>query len=331
LLASIGMSLAIAVAMVGATSRAGWSQSPGPADATPIVIGLGSPGTAQIPLYIALREGFFKKAGLDVESQALSGGTPSAMASFASGAVNILSLSAPELIQYVAKKVINGKAFGEIVDQSYDIVSSRAITRIEDIKGKTIGISSPNSGDQIYFLALMQHYGISPNDVTFITSGNPLTRIAALAAGSIDVTAATNVQRDQATKAGTILLKSGDSPVQFPTNVFIANRDLLDNHKPLLKKFLSVLSETMVWMRANPAAAAADCAATLGATVDVCTTLNALNFDQSVQSKFTWSSTLAVSVEGMKSALAVMAAIDPDAKNLTVDDVADTSIAGTTP
>ena len=39
----------------------------------------------------------------------------------------------------------------------------------------------------------------------------------------------------------------------------------------------------------------------------------------------------AVNVEGVRSALSVMATIQPDTKDLTLDDIADTSIAGTSP
>ena len=324
-------SLGLGIVILAATNGGAWCQSSEQVDNTKIIIGQGSSGTAQIPLYIALQQDFFKKAGLDVTAQLLSGGTPSAMASFASGAVNILNLSAPELIQYTAKKVISGKAFGEVVDQSYDIVGSKAVTKIEDIKGKTIGVSAPNSGDQIYILAVMQHYGISPKDVTFITSGNPVSRLAAIAAGVIQVTAQGNPQREESMKVGTVVLTSGDSPVQFPTNMFIASDDLIKNHKPLLKRFLGVLHDTNEWMKANLDAAVAICVKSIGATAEACRGSITSSFDKSVASKYTWSSTSAVNLDGIKSALAVMANIDPETKNLTVDDVADTSIAGTIP
>ena len=331
LLFRAGKSLALGAMLVGFSYGAALSQSGEPADATKIVIGQSSTGVGQMPLYVALQEGFFKKAGVDASSFALSGGTPSAMAAFATGSVNVLNLSAPEVIQYAGKKVITGKAFGEIVDQSYDIISSKAITSIQEIKGKTVGISAPNSGDQIILLATMQHYGISPKDVTFITSGNSINRIVALDKGVIHVTAAANSQRKDSMKVGTVLLNSGDNPVQFPTTVLIASGDLISNHKPLLKKFLSALGEATAWMRANPEAAVALCVKTLGATVDACTSAIALNFDRSISGNWTWSSTFAVNVEGVKSALAVMATLDPETKNLTIDDVVDTSIAGTTP
>ena len=325
----VGRTLALATALLTTPQLS--SAQTADSDTTKIIIGAGQSGISQLPLAVADQQGFFKKAGLDVTLQTLSGGTPSAMASFATGAVNVLNLSAPELIQYLGKKVIDGKAFAEGTDQSYDIVASNNVADIQDIKGKIIGISAPNSGDQTYFLGLMLHYGISPKDVTFISVGNPTNRLAALSAGSIQVTAAANNLRDQSGKAGKIILKSGDSPVAFPINLFIGSKDLVQNHKPLLKRFTTALSDATAWMKANPADAAAVCAKIIGGTPDACKASIALSFDRSISSKFTWSSTGAVNIDGVKSALEVMATIEPDTKNLKIDDVVDTSIAGTTP
>ena len=85
------------------------------------------------------------------------------------------------------------------------------------------------------------------------------------------------------------------------------------------------------WMKTNPAAAAAICAKSISSTVEICTDAIALNFDRSVSSKFSWSSTYGINVDGVKSALTVMATLDPATKTLTLDDIVDTSIAGTSP
>jgi hypothetical protein len=240
-------------------------------------------------------------------------------------------LSAPELIPYVAHKVASGKAFAEMVDQGYDVVVSKDITDFAQLKGKTIGQSTPNSADYFFLVATLQHYGIATSDVTFITTGNPLNRLAALSAGAVQATAATNAQRADVAKVGTILLKSGDNPVGFPQVMFVASDDLLKNHKPLLKKFVAVMQQATEWIKANPADAAAACAKALNSTPEVCGPAIALNFDRTVSSPYTWSSTYGVNVTGVNSALAVMSTLDETVKSLTFDDVADTSVAGTTP
>ena len=76
------ISLPLAALLATSISNVAWSQSSGGADTTKIVIGQSSSGPAQIPLYIALDQDFFRKAGLDVSSQTLSGGSTSAAAAF---------------------------------------------------------------------------------------------------------------------------------------------------------------------------------------------------------------------------------------------------------
>ena len=137
--------------------------------------------------------------------------------------------------------------------------------------------------------------------------------------------------REESTKAGSILLKANDSPIQFPNNLFIASDDLIKNHKPLLQKFVNVMRESVAWVRQHPEDAAGVCAKRLGATVGACMGFIKLSFDKSITNQWTWSSTLAVNVEGVKSALAVMAVVDPKTVGLTLDDVVDSSFAGTTP
>jgi ABC-type nitrate/sulfonate/bicarbonate transport system substrate-binding protein len=253
------------------------------------------------------------------------------MAAYASGAINILNLSGPELVQYTGAKVVSGKAFAEMGDLNYDMLTAKSITKIEDLKGKTLGISSANGADYVFLVATMQHYGLTPSDVTFITTGNPVNRLAALSSGAVQGVAAGNYSRDVSTKAGNILLKSNDNPVQFPTQLFIANADFIKNHGPLLKKFVAALEDTTAWIRANQATAANVCAKTIGGTVADCASAITLSFDPTVSSKYTWSSKFGINMEGMKNALAVMATLDPSTKNITLDDITDTSIAGTAP
>jgi NitT/TauT family transport system substrate-binding protein len=338
-LGRVGVPLALSAGLVAAvacnssgSSGSGSSGSSGDSAGIPkITIGLISPGTSQTPLFVALQEGFFKKAGLDVTAQNLSGGTPSAIAAFATGSVNMLAAGSTEFIEYTSKKVISGKMFAELADQNYDIVVSKEITSIQQLKDKTIGISSLNGADQIYLEAVLAKNGMSDKDVTFITSGSSTNRLTALSTGSIQGIAVSNANRDTSNKTGTILLKSGDSPVQVPSSMLFASDDLITKHKALLTKFVAALSEASMWLRANVAAAAADCAKGSGDKVETCASAIAINIDPSVSSKFTWSSTCAINTAGVKSALAVMATFAPETKNLTVADVVDTSIAGTAP
>lgn len=296
-----------------------------------IVIGQITPGTSQAPLMVAMERGFFTRAGLNVAIQSLSGGTPSAMASLATGDVNMLAGGAFEIIEYSGRKVIAGKIVGELADQNYDIVVARGITTIEQLKGKIIGVSGHNGADQIYLKAVLKKYGMTEQDVSFITSGSTANRLVALSTGTIQGIVVSNANRSMSNKVGVVLLKSSDSSVKVPGSVLFANSDLIANHRDILAKVVAAIAAATQWMRANLALAAADCAKGSGASVEACAEAIAINLDPAQSSPFTWSSTNAVNVESVGSALSVMAGLVPETSHLSIDDIVDTSIAGTTP
>lgn len=295
------------------------------------VIGQITPGTSQVPLIVAVERGFFTKAGLDVTIQNLSGGTPSAMASFATGDVNMLAGGAFEVIEYVGRKVITGKIVGELADQNYDVVVAKGINALDQLKGKTIGISGSNGADQIYLKAVLAKYGMSVDDVAFITSGATANRLTALSTGAVQGIVVSNATRDMSNKVGVVLLKSGDSSVKVPGAVLFASGDLIAEHKETLSKVVAAIGAATQWMRENLQLAAMDCAKGTGASVESCAQAIAINLDPSQSSPFTWSTTNAVNTESVSSALGVMAELVPETKHLTLADLVDTSIAGTTP
>lgn len=329
--AALACTALAAIAACGSSGDSGAGVS-NPAIA-PVKISLGelSSAVSHTPIYVAMQEGFFTKAGLDVSMQQLSGGTPAAMAAFATGSVNVMYASATEYIEYVARRVISGRIVGQCADATLDIVVARGITSIQQLKGQTVGIAGPNGSDEIYFNAVLQHHGMSGRDVAFVTSGGPANRLTALSAGAVQAIAVSNSFRDSSSRVGTVLLKSNDSPIQLPGGLFFASDELVTKHKAELTKFLAALGAATAWVRANPEAAAADCAKGTGLTLEACRSGIGALADRSVNSKYTWSSTYAVNTDGIEAALAIEATLNPETKGLTVADLVDTSIAGTSP
>jgi ABC-type nitrate/sulfonate/bicarbonate transport system substrate-binding protein len=305
----------------GVDSRA--TQQPGFA----ITLGELSSSTSHTPVYVAEREGFFSKAGLKVSIQQLSGGTPAAMAAFSNGQIDVMLASANEFIEYSVNKVISGKIFGELVDASYDLVTSPGIAEVEQLRGKIIGISGPNGADQIYLQALLPHYGLKPEEVTFLTTGSPGNRLTALATGSIQAAAVGFGSRTLSAKVGKILLAASDSPVGIPGDLFFASQPLLNAHPGELKHFLAALVEASAWIHDHPSAAASDCMHVAGLSLELCqggvTTLT----DPKVAGKYTWSSTFAVNATAVASALQIASAHDPGISQVRLESLVDLSIA----
>jgi NitT/TauT family transport system substrate-binding protein len=327
---------AVLVAMVACSSSgnsaSGGAGSPGePGGSVRIAFGEISTAASHTPLYAAVAEGFFKRAGLDVTLQALTGGTPSAMAAMATGNINVMMSGSTEFIEYATKKVISGKIIGELQDSTFDVVVSKEIASIAQLKGKVLGISGLNGGDQIYLEAVLRHYGMSGKDVSFVTTGNVTNRLIALSAGAVQGIAGSNSQRALSARVGTVILKSGDSPVQIPNSLIFAASDLVTNHKSVLQKFLGALGAATTWVKANPEAAITYCIKGSGASSDDCLSSIRALADPSLAGKYTWSSTGAINTVGMESALALWATLNPGVKGLNLEDLVDNSIAGPVP
>jgi NitT/TauT family transport system substrate-binding protein len=311
------------------TSSASSSSSSQPL--TKVTLGQVSPATSATPVYVAVNHGFFKDDGLDVQVQTLSGGTQAAFAALATGSVDILAGTAIDIVQYAAQKVGSGKIFGEIEDQNYDVVSSKNITSIRDLSGKVIGISGPNGGDQIYLEAVLAENGVDKNDVTFIATGSSSQRLTALSAGKVDAIAASHLTRASSESIGTVLLKSTDSTVQFPGSVYFSTDSYRSGHEDVLKKYISALVAATNWIKTHQSDAVADCVQGSGSQAADCQQAIQAATDPSVAGQYTWSSTYAVNTAGIESAIQIVNefVVTPGAKDLTVSDLVDTSIAGT--
>jgi NitT/TauT family transport system substrate-binding protein len=296
-----------------------------------ITFGEISAAPSHTPLYVAIGEGFFKQQGLDVTLQTLSGGTPTAMAAMATGSVDMMMAGAPEFIEYSARKVIAGKIVGELQDSTFDIVVAKGITDLQQLKGKVVGISGANGGDQIYFQAVMHHYGLADSDVTFLTSGNSTNRLTALSTGAVQATAVSNSTRDISERLGTVLLKSTDSPVRIPSSMIFASAPLLATQRPAVQNFFKALGAATDWVRAHHDQAATYCAKGSGATHEACLSAIQALADHTVSGRFTWSESYAIDTTATADALAAEASQLPEARAMKLDDIVDTSLTGSTP
>lgn len=317
--------------LVGGLTACGSSDDSG--DANTIRFGVVSPNADLTPLYAAADQGMFKKAGLDVKITNFTGGGASSSAALASGAVDIASGGPGSFLGSIAKKAISGKIFAQLVDQSYDVVVSKGISGVSALKGKEIGVSGINSNDHMYLTAVLAHYGLKPHDVTFLSTGTPSNRYAALSSGKIQATAEPDSQRTASEDVGSVLVQATRSPVRAPGQVFYAEGDYLKAHSATLKKFMKVIYQSVAWVKdpKNAKAAVASCAKGSGSADKVCAEVIRFEADPAKAGKYTWSSTFAVNPSGMKQSIAAAATLIPEAKALTTKDVVDSTITGTTP
>jgi NitT/TauT family transport system substrate-binding protein len=146
-----------------------------------------SPSTAF--LWIPREKGLFKKHGLDAEIILIESGTLTSQA-LASGEIGIAdNAGAPAIIS-------NASGSGEMIimglvnSLEYNMVSTRQVKDLADLKGKRIGVSRIGSSSHAAVEIALDHFKLDAkrDAITFVQSGTMTTRVAGLRVGAIDAT-----------------------------------------------------------------------------------------------------------------------------------------------
>jgi len=219
-----------------------------------IRIGYPSLSFRQSNVWVAKEEGLFKKYGLEVEpiflrggqiaTQALVGGDPPIVNI---GTVVQASLQGYNLVLIAA------------VETKYDLIVfvRPGITRLEQLKGKKLGISGFNSATHYASLILLKHLNLEPHkDVALIPGGPDAERLAALSSGITDATFFSTSAAPLARKAGfTELLQIGDLGVEVQGNGFATSRPFIKSNREIVKAALKGFVEAIHFIYHNKPAA----------------------------------------------------------------------------
>jgi NitT/TauT family transport system substrate-binding protein len=160
-----------------------WAQTP-----PMIYVGLVSITPTNVPVLAGVDGGYFKKYGLDVKPLVMSGSS-TAISAMLSGEVSFITIAGSGIINaYLAGRDAVMIA-GTVNYAPYELVVSKDIKKMEDLKGKKLGIA--RFGGSADFLArwALEKYGLKPGkDVVILQTGGNPERLAAVANGAIQAT-----------------------------------------------------------------------------------------------------------------------------------------------
>ena len=140
----------------------------------------------------------------------------------------------------------------------FNVVSpvERGIKTAADLKGKTIGVYSLNSGTRQNLIFLLNEVGLSEADVTIQVTG--LLNFGPVIQGQVDATAATDTGLFIGKRKGlgeVNVINVADS-LNVPSDLFVVTRDYYEANKPLLRRFLTAYRDSAQWMIDAPDEAA---------------------------------------------------------------------------
>ena len=215
-------------------------------------ISLGYPSLAftQSHIWVAKEEGLFKKYGLDVDPIFLRGGqvATQALAAGEPPIVNVVTVIQANLSGY------NLVLVAAIETRYYFLVFVRPdISRLEQLKGKKLGISGFGSNTHYAALILLKHLNLEPNkDVALLPGGPDAERLGAMVAGKIDATLFNLSSAPVARKMGfTDLLQIADLGVEVQGNGLATSRAYIKTNREIVKAALKGYIEGIHFIHAN--------------------------------------------------------------------------------
>jgi NitT/TauT family transport system substrate-binding protein len=205
----------------------------------------------QIHIWVAQDAGLFRKHGLDTELVFFRGGQLATQALVAGdppivniGTVVQANLQGHDVVLIAASE----SAY------AYSLVASPSITRIEQLKGKKLGVSGFGSASHNASLIFLRKFNLEPNKDVMITVAGPTTdRLAAMGAGAIDATLLTPTEVVMARKRGYgEIYDLLDMGVEVQGNGFATTRAFIKANRQTAKAALKGYVEAIHYIHHNP-------------------------------------------------------------------------------
>jgi NitT/TauT family transport system substrate-binding protein len=222
-----------------------------------------------VPLDIGMKEGFFKKRGITIESVSFSGSAKLQQA-LAAGGIDIGLGSGPELAFIAKGTPVQGIAAmaGQPLLLVLIVRPDSGIASLADLKGKKISVSTVGSLTSWLVRELSDKQGWGHDGITVRELGSTGAQIAAMKTKQIDgmmidIASALTLKESGDAK---ILVTFGELEKDFIIHVIFANKAIMAKNPDLMKRFLDAWFETIAFMRKNKAETVAISTEVMGVT-----------------------------------------------------------------
>jgi ABC-type nitrate/sulfonate/bicarbonate transport system substrate-binding protein len=207
-----------------------------------------------LPLDIGIRQGLFKKHGLEIESSAYSGGGRLQQA-LTADSIDIGLGSSPEmasLVKGVPAKAVAAMA-GPPLLLALMVRPDGAVKTVDDLKGRRVGVTTANSLTAWLVRELSRQKGWGPDGIGVTPLGAIPGLLAALMMMQVDgfVADISTLLHAEEVGEGKILVRFGDLVKDFHVHVIFATNKLIAARPGAIRAFLAGWFETIAFMRTN--------------------------------------------------------------------------------
>lgn len=193
--------------------------------------------------YMAQRQGYMERRGIQVEILEFKGGKDVVRALLA-GELDSADIEAVETLAAVEKGAALRFIGSSILGFPYALFVRPEISSWQQLADKRFGVSAPGSTPHVMSLAMLRAKGVSPARIQFMNAGGSAGRIKALAAGRLDAVAASSEFIPMAQQLGIkVFIHSRDIVPEFPRFFVVASAKTLKARPEQTVQFLAAYLE----------------------------------------------------------------------------------------
>jgi NitT/TauT family transport system substrate-binding protein len=218
----------------------------------------------KLPYAVAIHRGYFKDEGLDVESIDFESGAKGLQA-MVGGSADVTQ-GAFEHVPELQAMGVQLTAFAFFSRYSGDVVviakdKAKEIRTPQDLKGRTIGISSPGSATQAFLGLVLRKAGMDLECCSYVGVGNGFSAVASMRAGKLDALVNLDphitelqlgndvvVMADARTAQGSAEYYGGD----YAVGSLYAKTEWVKSHPKTAQALANGLAHAMQWLRTTP-------------------------------------------------------------------------------
>ena len=219
-------------------------------DLKKIKIGYPAISYNQIHIWVAKDAGLFRKQGLDAEIIFFRGGQMATQALVAGDPpiVNIGTVVQAGLQGHDVVLIASSEN-----SYNYSVVAQPAIAKLEQLKGKRLGVSGFGSASHNASLILLKRFSLEAGkDVALVVAGPTTDRLAAVEAGRIDATILTASELPRARKQGLVeVYDMVNLGVEVQGNGFATSRSFIKSQRDTVLAALKGYVEAIFYIHRN--------------------------------------------------------------------------------
>jgi NitT/TauT family transport system substrate-binding protein len=217
---------------------------PGSAAVQKVNVAYSSISGNNAPLWVTLDRGFFRKYGLEVQAVLIESGTTAAQ-SLISGDVSFAHMAGAAVMQSNLRGADTLMIAGVVNTLIFQLYTDKGITRPDQLKGKTVGVTRFGSSTDFAMRYALEKYGLEPNkDVTILQLGNVPALLSALEGGKLQAAMLSPPTTLRAKKAGfPVLADLQMLGLEYQHTGVATTRTLIKSKPDLVRDFMRAYVE----------------------------------------------------------------------------------------